>query len=147
MEFQPHLTVAAIIERDGHFLVVEEIVGGKRVINQPAGHVDDRESLIDAVRREALEETGWEFEPDALVGLYRWRHPANGETFIRASFSGTLGVQRNPTPPDSAILGTHWLTPGQLANGDWSLRSPLVTRCFDDFLAGKRHCLSLIIDL
>jgi len=147
MAFQPHLTVAAIIERDGRFLVVEEMVGGKRVINQPAGHVDDRESLIDAVRRETLEETGWEFEPEALVGLYRWRHPDNGETFIRASFSGALGVQRFPTPPDTLILGTHWLSHMKLRNGDWPLRSPLVTRCIDDFLAGNRHCLSLIIDL
>jgi len=147
MAFQPHLTVAAIIERDGHYLVVEETVGGKRVINQPAGHVDDHESLIDAVRRETLEETGWAFEPEALVGLYRWRHPTNGETFIRASFTGTLGEQQHPTPPDAAILGTHWLTLAELGNGGWTLRSPLVTRCIDDYLAGQRHCLSLIIDL
>lgn len=146
-EFQPHLTVAAVIERDGCFLCVEERVDGKRVINQPAGHVDDAESLVEAVVRETLEETGWTFEPDYLVGLYRWRHPGNGDTFIRAAFGGTLGDHAHPRPPDESILETHWLTRGELGNGAWSLRSPLVLRCIDDYVADRRYPLGLLIDL
>lgn len=147
MAFQPHLTVAAVAERAGRFLVVEELVGGERVINQPAGHVDDAESLLDAVRRETLEETGWRFEPLTLVGLYRWRHPGNGETFIRATFGGELGGQVHASPPDGQILATHWLSREELGNGQWQLRSPLVTRCIDDYLADRRYPLSLLVDL
>lgn len=147
MSFQPHLTVAAVAEREGRFLVVEELVGGERVINQPAGHVDDAESLLDAVRRETLEETGWKFEPLALVGVYRWRHPGNGETFIRATFGGELGDQVHASPPDDQILATHWLSREELGDGRWRLRSPLVTRCIDDYLADRRYPLSLLVDL
>lgn len=147
MSFQPHLTVAAVAEREGRFLVVEELVGGERVINQPAGHVDDAESLLDAVRRETLEETGWQFEPLALVGVYRWRHPGNGETFIRATFGGELTDQVHVRPPDAQILATHWLSREELGNGQWQLRSPLVTRCIDDYLAERRYPLSLLVDL
>lgn len=146
-DFQPHLTVAAVVERDGRFLYVEERVGGRLVINQPAGHVDDDESLVDAVRREMIEETGWAFEPDSLVGLYRWRHPKNGETFVRASFRGVLGHQLHPQPPDRSILATHWLSPDELRTGRLALRSPLVQRCVDDFLAGRRYSLDLLVDI
>ena len=128
--FQPHLTVAAVVERDGRFLCVEEVADGATVFNQPAGHVDDGESLIAAVARETLEETGWVFVPDALLGIYRWVKPDTGDTFIRAAFRGTLVEQRHATPPDSDIVAAHWLTRAELAAQP--LRSPVVLRCIDD---------------
>lgn len=145
-DFTPHLTVAAVIEREGRFLCVEEHAGGERVINQPAGHVDDGESLLEAVYRETVEETGWGFRPTALVGIYRWRHPDNGETFIRATFRGELGKRLHDRPPDEAIIEAVWLTHAQLRNGV-NLRSPLVLRSVEDYLAGNRFPLDLLVDL
>jgi 8-oxo-dGTP pyrophosphatase MutT (NUDIX family) len=147
LDFAPHLTVAAVVERDGRFLCVEEHVGGARVINQPAGHVDDGESLLDAVRRETLEETGWQFEPEALVAIYRWRHPDNGETFIRATFRGELGQRLHDRPPDDSIIEAVWLTRDELCGGQRTLRSPLVVRSVEDYLAGNRFPLDLLVDL
>ena len=143
--FQPHLTVAAVVERNGRFLCVEEVADGATVFNQPAGHVDDGESLIAAVARETLEETGWVFVPDALIGIYRWVKPDTGDTFIRAAFRGTLVEQRHATPPDSDIVAAHWLTRAELAAQP--LRSPLVLRCIDDYRAGVSHPLSVLQDL
>ena len=143
--FQPHLTVAAVVERNGRFLCVEEVADGATVFNQPAGHVDDGESLIAAVARETLEETGWVFVPDALLGIYRWVKPDTGDTFIRAAFRGTLVEQRHATPPDSDIVAAHWLTRAELAAQP--LRSPLVLRCIDDYRAGVSHPLSVLQDL
>ena len=143
--FQPHLTVAAVVERNGRFLCVEEVADGATVFNQPAGHVDDGESLIAAVARETLEETGWVFVPDALLGIYRWVKPDTGDTFIRAAFRGTLVEQRHATPPDSDIVAAHWLTRAELAAQP--LRSPLVLRCIDDYRAGVSHPRSVLQDL
>ena len=143
--FQPHLTVAAVVERNGRFLCVEEVADGATVFNQPAGHVDDGESLIAAVARETLEETGWVFVPDALLGIYRWVKPDTGDTFIRAAFRGTLVEQRHATPPDSDIVAAHWLTRAELAAQP--LRSPVVLRCIDDYRAGVSHPLSVLQDL
>ncbi len=143
--FQPHLTVAAVVERNGRFLCVEEPAGDKSVYNQPAGHVDDGESLVDAVRRETLEETGWLFEPNALLGIYRWVNPDSGETFIRAAFRGLLGEQRYDAPPDAEIVAAHWLSRDDLL--ELPHRSPLVLRCIDDYLVGIRHPLEILQDL
>jgi len=85
---KPHLTAAAVIEKEGRFLLVQEHISGPSVYNQPAGHLEDHESLIDAVICESREETGWHFRPEANIGLYRWRHPGNQESFIRISFRG-----------------------------------------------------------
>lgn len=141
----PHLTVAAVVERDGRFLFVEERADGLTVLNQPAGHVEDRESFVDAVVREMREETGWAFAPDALVGVYRWRHPGNGHTFIRAAFAGTLGERVADGPLDPDIIACHWLARAELAR--WRLRSPLVERCVEDWSAGVRYPLGILIDV
>ena len=143
--FQPHLTVAAVVERDGRFLCVEEVADGSTVFNQPAGHLDDGESLVDAVVREALEETGWAFEPRALLGVYRWVKPDTDDTFVRVAFRGVLVAQRHAAPPDADIVAAHWLTRAELV--DRPLRSPLVLRCIDDYLAGVTHPLSVLQDL
>lgn len=146
-DFRPHLTVAAVIERDGRFLLVEEHVGGQRVFNQPAGHVEDGETLLDAVRRETHEETGWAFEPTLLLGVYRWLHPENGETFIRFAFRGDLGPRLAPGPVDPAIVAADWHGVAALNDGTLPLRSPLVRRCVEDYRAGCGYPLTALVDL
>lgn len=144
MRWKPHVTVAAVAERDGRFLLVEEEVRGRRVFNNPAGHLEKSESLTDAVRREALEESGWEFEPEAITGIYLWTNPAVHIPYLRVTFCGHCIRQHPERPLDHGILGPHWLTRSELDNGTIRLRTPLVTRCIDDYLAGKRFSLDLL---
>ncbi len=140
------LTVAAIIERQGRFLVVEEPdkVTGRSVINQPAGHVDPGESAFDAVVREVREETGLAFAPEAIVGLYPLK-AANGKDYFRICFSGTVPEGAVAVPEDPEILRCHWLTRAELAAA--SLRSGWVLRCLEDALAGRRFPLDLVADI
>ncbi|HJV91651.1 MAG TPA: NUDIX hydrolase [Holophagaceae bacterium] len=130
------LTVAALIERQGRFLFVEEQEGdGPRVLNQPAGHVEEGEPLLDAVVREVAEETGLPFTPEALVGIYQLRAP-NGKDYVRVCFAGTVPPDLEPAPRDADILACHWLTPEELTGR--ALRSGLVARCLQDLKAGRR---------
>lgn len=140
------LTVAAIIERDGRYLVVEETDGWnpERVLNQPAGHVDPGESLLDAVVRETLEETGLAFEPQALVGVYQLQ-ARNGQDYCRVCFAGRVPEPAEARPRDPQILACHWLTREEIAAA--RLRSTLVLTCLDDFRAGRRHPLHLVAGL
>jgi len=140
------LTVAAIIERQGRFLVVEEIDKGtgRLVINQPAGHVDPGESLIAAVGREVREETGLVFTPRDIVGLYPLK-AANGKDYFRICFTGTVPDDAVAAPEDPDILRCHWLTRDELAAA--SLRSGWVLRCLDDALSGRRYPLDLVADI
>lgn len=147
MVWKPHVTVAAILKSGGRFLLVEERVKGREVINQPAGHLDDGESLLDAVRRETLEETGWRMEPTGLIGMYQRRNPRNGDTYIRICFTGKLLGEEPGAELDEGIVRTLWLTRDDLARENGRLRSPMVLRCVDDYLAGQRHPLSLITRL
>lgn len=144
MTWKPHVTVAAVLEREGRFLFVEERVRGRLVINQPAGHLDEGESLLEAVRRETLEETAWHMEPTAVVGLYQYRGRDNGATFLRVCFAGRLLERDDGRELDDGILRTLWLEPGELDDLHARLRSPMVTRCVTDFLDGRRHPLELI---
>jgi 8-oxo-dGTP pyrophosphatase MutT (NUDIX family) len=147
MRWAPHLTVAAVVARDGRFLVVEESIDGRVVCNQPAGHLDPGESLCAAIVREMLEETARHFVPGALTGIYRWVHPASGATFVRVCFTGEAGDAEPGRALDDGILGTRWLSRDALAAEAGRLRSPLVLRCIDDYLAGARHPLGLLVDL
>jgi 8-oxo-dGTP pyrophosphatase MutT (NUDIX family) len=147
MTWKPDVTVAAVAERDGRFLLVEERASGRVVINQPAGHLEDGETFLDAVVRETLEETAWHFVPQAVVGVYVWRPPHVARTFLRVAFSGTLERHEPSRPLDHGILRTRWLDREELASSRLRLRSPLVTQCVDDYLAGARHPLSLITHL
>jgi len=147
MTWKPDVTVAAVAQRDGKFLFVEERSGGRVVLNQPAGHVEDGETFLEAVVRETLEETAWRFEPQAVVGGYVWRPPHAARTFLRVAFSGDLRDHDPARPLDRGILRTRWLTREQLHEPRLRLRSPLVTQCLDDYLAGVRHPLSLISHL
>jgi len=147
MVWKPDVTVAAVAERDGQFLCVEERASGRVVVNQPAGHLEDGETFLDAVVRETLEETAWQFLPTALLGVYVWRPPHQNRTFLRVAFAGELGAHDPARPLDHGILRVRWLSRGQLAEPRLRLRSPLVTQCVDDYLAGVRHPLSLITHL
>ncbi len=147
MVWKPDVTVAAVAERDGQFLVVEERASGRVVINQPAGHLEDGETFIDAVVRETLEETAWQFEPQAVVGVYVWRPQHLSRTFLRIAFAGELRCHDPARSLDHGILRTRWLNRDQLAAPQVRLRSPMVLQCVDDYLAGVRHPLSLISHL
>lgn len=139
------LTVAAIIEREGRYLVVEETDGSpERVFNQPAGHVEPGESILDAVRREVREETGLAFTPEALVGIYQLR-ARNGKDYCRICFRGTVPASAEAAPEDPEILGCRWLSREELATAP--LRSGLVLRCVDDARAGLAYPLSLVSEL
>jgi 8-oxo-dGTP pyrophosphatase MutT (NUDIX family) len=138
----PSVTVAAVIERGSRYLLVEELFDGKRVLNQPAGHLDPGESLIAACTREVMEETAHEFTPTALVGIYRWYYPAKDVTYLRFCFAGRLGPARE-RKLDQGIMALHWLTPAELAERLPEHRSPLVQKCVDDYLAGRRYPLDI----
>ena len=140
------LTVAAIIEHEGRFLLVEEPdkVTGLPVINQPAGHVEPGESVFDAVVREVREETGLAFTPEAIVGLYPLK-AANGSDYFRICFSGTVPEGAVAAPQDADILRCHWFSREELAAAP--LRSGWVLRCLDDALTGRRYPLELVADL
>jgi ADP-ribose pyrophosphatase YjhB (NUDIX family) len=141
--WKPSVTVAAVIERDGQFLLVEEKIDGRLVLNQPAGHLDPGESIVDACRREVLEETAHHFEPDALVGIYRWHYAKKDVTFLRFCFCGhVLGVEAE-RKLDKGIAAAPWLTAAELHKRKGDHRSPLVAKCVADFLAGKRYPLDL----
>jgi len=144
MPFRPDVTVAAIVHRDGQFLMVEERAARRVVLNQPAGHLERGESLLEAVVRETLEETAHTFVPDAITGIYLWRSEATDRTFLRVAFSGEVSGPDPARRLDRCILRAAWLTREQLAARAFRLRSPLVLRCIDDFLAGARHPLSLL---
>jgi len=141
-----HLTVAAIVEEHGRFLMVEERAHGELVINQPAGHVEPGETLIEAVAREALEETAWHFTPEALVGIYLWQHPGSGEHFLRAAFTGKHH-DHTDAALDTGIERALWLSRDELVERAEQLRSPMVLRGIDDYFAGKRFDMNVFSNI
>ncbi len=147
MNWSPHVTVAAIVERQGRFLMVEEHTGDGIRLNQPAGHLEAGESLLQAVIRETREETAQDFRPRHLVGVYRWQVPPDGVTYLRFCFAGDSGGEIPSQAVDPEIIAVHWLSLEQLRARHAELRSPLVLRCVDDWYAGKRHPLELLRDL
>jgi len=147
--WQPDVTVATVVVRDGRFLLVEEDVRGALVLNQPAGHLEPDESLIEAARRETLEETGWEVEPTAFVGAYQWQAPiaddgSGGRHYLRMVFAADLGRHHPQRPLDEGIQRALWLTPDELLAEQSRHRSPLVWRAVADFLAGRRFPLHVL---
>ena len=146
--WKPSVTVAAIIERDGRFLLVEEHTAEGLRLNNPAGHLDPGESPEHGCAREALEETAHRFRPTALLGVYlsRFQRPATGEdiTYLRFAFCGELGAFDPQRPLDHGIVRTVWMTPEEVRASAERHRSPLVLRCMEDYLAGVRHPLSLV---
>ena len=146
--WRPSVTVAAVIERDGRFLLVEEDTFEGLRLNNPAGHLDPGESPLQAVVRETLEETAHAFSPSAIVGLYlsRFTRPARGEdvTYLRIAFAGSVGDRIAGRALDTGIRRTLWLTAAEMHAEAARMRSPLVLRCLDDFLAGRRYPLDLL---
>ena len=146
--WKPSVTVAAIIERDGQFLLVEEHTPEGLKLNNPAGHLDAGESLPDACRRETLEETAHAFRPTALVGVYQARmlRQSSGEdvTYLRFAFCGELGAFEPDRALDHGIVRSLWLTPQQIRASVGRHRSPLLLRCMEDYLAGRRFPLELV---
>lgn len=144
MVWKPNVTVAAVVERDGRFLLVEESADGSLVLNQPAGHLDEGESLIDAVVRETLEETAWHVRPEALLGVYRWPHPAKQITYLRFAFIAQALREEPNATLDTGIERAVWLSPDEIRRERHRHRSPQVQQCIDDYLAGQRYSLNLI---
>jgi 8-oxo-dGTP pyrophosphatase MutT (NUDIX family) len=142
--WQPSVTVAAVIERNGKFLLVEERIDGRLVLNQPAGHLDPGESLAAACAREVLEETAHHFQPTGLVGVYRWHYAAKDVTFLRFCFRGNISAEGKGRKLDKEIVKLHWLSPAELESRKADHRSPLVKRCVEDFLAGRNFPLELL---
>jgi ADP-ribose pyrophosphatase YjhB (NUDIX family) len=144
MVWKPHVTVAAVIEQNNRFLIVEEETSNGIQFNQPAGHLEKSEDLIAAVKREVHEETAWLFEPEHIVAIQLWRKNPEFPSFIRICFSG-LCHSRNPNQKlDDGIIGTHWLTRDEIAAKEHRLRSPLVLISVDEYLSGQHHPLSLL---
>lgn len=142
---RPRVTVASIVEREGRFLFVEERdPKGHTVINQPAGHVEGGESLAEAVVRETFEETGWLIRPAHLVGVYLWNRPGSDISYCRIAIAGQPERHDPESPLDEGILRALWLSPEELAARRDALRSPMVMRCLEDYLAGERYPLSAL---
>lgn len=141
--FTPHITVATIIEKDGRFLFVKEHAEKRIVLNQPAGHLEMDESLIQAAIRETLEETGWDIEISHLIGIYLYKAPSNNVTYQRVCFAGRPLAQRADYPLDDGIIAPVWLTRDELLAQRDSWRSPMVLRSVDDYLNGARFSLDV----
>lgn len=147
MARSPEITVAAVTETDGRFLVVEERINRRLVFNQPAGHVEHGETLLAAVVREVREETAWGFQPQALIGVYLWRNPSSGRSTMRFAFTGSVADHDARQPLDRGIVCTHWLSRTDLLEREQRLRSPLVLRCIEDYLGGARLPLDPVAQL
>jgi len=145
--WKPNVTVAAVIERGGRFLLIEEEDEGERVFNQPAGHWEPGETLVEACAREALEESACRFVPTALLGIYRWHYAARDITYLRFAFCGDISGFEEGRSLDRDILRALWLTAEEIRALRERHRSPLVLRCVEDYLTGKRFPLGLITHL
>jgi 8-oxo-dGTP pyrophosphatase MutT (NUDIX family) len=144
MRWKPNVTVAALVERDGRYLIVEEETDDGLRLNQPAGHLEKGESLLDAVRREVLEETGYSFEPKGLVGIYLADKAGSDITYLRFTFFGQVTAHHPERPLDDGIVAAHWLSADELAAQAARHRSPLVARSLADWQAGLRYPLELL---
>lgn len=144
MQWKPNVTVAAIAEDDGRFLLVEEDVDNLIVFNQPAGHLEENETLLDAVRREVMEETAREFEPQSLVGVYLYPNPRRDIMYLRFCFAGRCLQHHADEPLDEGIIRAVWLTRDEIRAQREKMRTPLVERCLDDYIAGNRYPLEIL---
>lgn len=146
--FKPSVTVAAIIERDGQFLLVEEMTQEGLKLNNPAGHLDAGESLVQACIREVNEETARHFTPEHFLGIYmsKFHRPATGEviSYLRFAFCGKVSEAVLGQTLDTPIVRTIWMTADEIRASSLQHRSPMVLQCIEDYLAGKRLPLNSI---
>ena len=147
MIWKPNATVAAVIEQHGKFLLVEEETAEGVRLNQPAGHLEDGESLLEAVARETFEETAYRFEAEQLLGIYHWRHPNKDVTYLRFAFTGTARGPETGSSLDEGIIRAVWMTPEEIRSCQPMHRSPQVLTCIEHYLAGQRYPLSVITHL
>ena len=147
MTWTPDVTVAAVAAREGRFLLIEERIQGALVLNQPAGPVEAGETLLEAVVREAREESAWRFVPQHLLGIYHWRNPASGREFLRFAFAGTVDEHDPRRKLDEGIVRTLWLDRTEIKAREARLRSPVVLRCVEDYLRGQRLPLETVATL
>ena len=145
MIWKPDVTVAAVIERNGKFLLVEEETSQGVRFNQPAGHLEADESLLDAVKREVLEESAYHFVPQHLLGIYRWYSADSDTTYLRFAFTGAIAGHEAGRPLDTGILQALWLTFDEIRATQLRHRSPLILRCVEDYLDNKRYPLDLLV--
>ena len=145
--WQPDVTVATVVVRDGHLLCVEERANGRLVLNQPAGHLEPDESLLQAAVRETREETGWNVRISHLVGAYQWKAAETGRHYLRFAFAAEPLDEIPGATLDEGIVRALWLTPQELQAEQARHRSPLVWRTVADYLGGNRHPLSLVAQL
>ena len=144
MIWKPNVTVASIVELNGKFLMVEEESPSGPVLNQPAGHLEPNESLETAVIRETLEETGYRFTPEAIVGSYLWHNGDNETTYFRSTFSGSVCQKNIGTELDEGIIRSLWMTHKNILENQNRLRSPVILESINDYLAGKKYPLDMI---
>ena len=144
MVWTPHVTVAAVIERDHRFLLVEEHTPHGLQFNQPAGHLEQGEDFITAVKREVYEETAWQFEPEYLLAVQLWRRMPEHPTFLRLCFSGHCHSHQPDKLLDEGIVATHWMTRKEIVDQSQRLRSPLVLTSIDEYLSGQHYPLSIL---
>ncbi|WP_422240649.1 NUDIX hydrolase [Dokdonella sp.] len=142
--WRPRVTVATVVPRDGRFLLVEEIVHGRRVVNQPAGHLEPDETLHAAAIRETLEETGWDVELESFLGVQQWTSSESGSQFVRFTFAA-IPLHHDPARKlDDGVLGPLWLDREGIVALGTRLRSPLILHSIDDWISGRRLPLDCI---
>jgi len=147
VQFKPNTTVAAIIEQNGKFLLVEEKTDRGNRYNQPAGHLEDGETLIEAVIRETMEESAYAFTPQYLLGVYHWKHPHNDTTYLRFAFVGKVGLHYPMQELDTGIVQAVWMDIDEIRDKAGLMRSEQVIACIEDYLAGKSYPLEVITNL
>ena len=148
MSYSSHITVAAVIENDGSYLMVKEMANGLEVYNQPAGHWEINETFIQASVRETLEETAWDYEPEAIVGIYRWPHPQEDSVFVRTTFCGKATHFHPELALDQGIIKACWMTRAEIeALDELQRRSALVLKSIEDYENGIRYSLDLLTEV
>ena len=146
-QWKPNATVAAIIEQNGKFLLVEEETDRGNRYNQPAGHLEDGETLLQAVIRETMEESAYEFKPETLLGVYHWKHDHNDTTYLRFAFIGKVGMHYPMQALDTGIVQAVWMSIDEIRDKAGLMRSEQVLSSIEDYLAGKSYPLEVITNL
>jgi 8-oxo-dGTP pyrophosphatase MutT (NUDIX family) len=147
MIWKPNTTVAAIVEQNGKFLLVEEETADGIRLNQPAGHLEDGETMLQAVVRETSEETAYDFMPEFLLGVYHWHHPNKDLTYLRFAFIGSVSNHRPAQRLDDGIIRAVWMSLDEIRASAAIHRSPQVLTCVEHYLAGQRFPLSVLTHL